>query len=85
MRSFLNEAMSELNTLSKEKQEQWKKEFIASLETSKALFGKHIFSKTLLTSSSKPTLNRGLFEVITVLTAVMTAGERKRYLIKGSF
>jgi hypothetical protein len=80
MRSFLNWAMKELNDLHKEKLEQLKNEFISSLETSYQLFGQHVFSKTLINPKVKPTLNRGLFEVLTVLTAEIPGEKREKLL-----
>jgi hypothetical protein len=80
MRSFLNWAMKELNDLHKEKLEQLKNEFISSLETSYKLFGQYVFSKTLITPKVKPTLNRGLFEVLTVLTAEIPGEKREKLL-----
>lgn len=80
MKSFLNNAMKELNDLPGEKLEYLKNEFISSLETSYQLFGKHVFSKTLITPDVNPTLNRGLFEVFTVLTAEIPGGEREKLL-----
>jgi hypothetical protein len=80
MRSFLNDAMKELNKLPGEKLEQLKKEFISSLETSSKLFGQYVFSKTLITPKAKPTLNRGLFEVFTVLTAEIPEKDRVKLL-----
>lgn len=80
MISFLNDAMWELNRLPREKLEQLKNEFISSLETSYQLFGQHVFSKTLINPKAKPTLNRGLFEVLTVLTAEMPGEKREKLL-----
>ncbi len=78
MKGFLNNAMKELNDLPGKKLDQLKDEFISSLEISNQLFGEHVFSKTLVTPNIKPTLNRGLFEVCTVLTAEMSKEERER-------
>ena len=80
MRSFLNDAMKELNDLPRETLEQFKNEFISSLKTSSQMFDQHVFSKTLLTPQIKPTLNRGLFEVFTVLAAEMPGEEREKLL-----
>ena len=80
MKGFLNEAMKELNELSREELDQFKDEFISSLETSRQLFGQHAFSKTLIAPKSNPTLNRGLFEVFTVLTAEMSKKERDKLI-----
>lgn len=80
MRSFLNDAMKELNDLPREAFEQFKNEFISSLKTSSQMFDKHVFSKTLLTPQVRPTLNRGLFEVFTVLVAEMPGEEREKLL-----
>lgn len=80
MKSFLNTAMKELNDLSMERLEELKKDFIFSLRASRELFGEHVFSKSLLKPTSKPTLNRGLFEVLTVLLAEMSKEERERLL-----
>ncbi|UCH96012.1 MAG: DUF262 domain-containing protein [Candidatus Aminicenantes bacterium] len=80
MKSFLNNAMKELNDLPKKKLEQLKNEFISSLEISYQLFGHHVFSKTLITPKGKPTLNRGLFEVFTVLTAEIPGEKREKLL-----
>lgn len=80
MRSFLNDAMKELNDLPRETFEQLKNEFISSLKTSFQMFDKHVFSKTLLTPQIRPTLNRGLFEVFTVLVAEMPGEEREKLL-----
>ncbi|NIM15179.1 MAG: DUF262 domain-containing protein [Candidatus Aminicenantes bacterium] len=80
MKGFLNEAMKELNDLTREELNQLKDEFISSLETSRQLFGQHAFSKTLVTPTSKPTLNRGLFEVFTVLTAEMSKKEKDKLI-----
>lgn len=80
MKGFLNVAMIELNELSREELDQLKDEFISSLETSRQLFGQHAFSKTLVAPTSKSTLNRGLFEVFTVLTAEMSKKEKDKLI-----
>ena len=78
MKSFLNKAMKELNKLSIDRLKDLKDDFIASLVASKALFGEHVFSKSLLKPTSKPILNRGLFEVLTVLLAEMSKEEKEK-------
>jgi len=78
MKSFLNNAMKELNRRSKEELEALKKQFLKALETSETLFGKHVFSKTLIEPSQRSTLNRGLFEVVTVLSAQLSAQQTDR-------
>lgn len=78
MKSFLNYAMIELNDLSIDRLKDLKNDFITSLEASKKLFGEHVFSKSLLKPTSKPTLNRGLFEVLTVLLAEMSKEEKEK-------
>jgi hypothetical protein len=80
MKGFLNNAMKELNNLSKDRLEALKNDFITSLGASQELFGEHVFSKSLLKPASKPTLNRGLFEVLTVLLAEMPKEEKERLL-----
>lgn len=80
MKRFLNETMEELNELPKEKLEILKHQFISSLEASEHLFGKHVFSKSLANPSTSPTLNRGLFEVLTVLLAEMPDARKKQLI-----
>jgi hypothetical protein len=80
MKSFLNNAMKELNGLSMPKLEPLKNQFLKSLETSEILFGKHAFSKTLLDPTQRVTLNRGLFEVVTVLLTELSDNGTERLL-----
>ncbi len=80
MKSFLNNAMEELNNLSADRLDELKNDFITSLRTSREILGEHVFSKSLLKPTSKPTLNRGLFEVLTVLPAEMSKEEKEKLL-----
>lgn len=80
MKGFLNNSMEMLNSLSMDRLEELKNDFITSLGASRELFGEHVFSKSLLKPASKPTLNRGLFEVLTVLLAEMPKEEKDRLL-----
>jgi hypothetical protein len=80
MKRFLNEVMKELNGLSMAKLGPLKNQFLKALETSEILFGKHAFSKTLVEPSQRLTLNRGLFEIVTVLLAELSNEETERLL-----
>jgi hypothetical protein len=79
MKKFLNDAMEELNKRSREELDQLKTGFVSALELSRDLFGKRAFSKSLVNPKSSA-LNRGLFEVFTVLTADMPAEDKERLL-----
>lgn len=83
MRNFLNQAMNELNNQPEEKLSQLKNDFLASLELANGIFDEHVFSKSLVDSPwKKPTLNRGLFEVLTVLFAAMPVEAKRLLLLK---
>ncbi|MCP4148150.1 MAG: DUF262 domain-containing protein [bacterium] len=78
MKGFLNEGMEELNSLPGERLNKLKYEFLDSLKIAEDIFGQHVFSKSLITPTMrKNTLNRGLFEVITVLLAEIPVEKRK--------
>ncbi|MCK4763229.1 MAG: DUF262 domain-containing protein [Candidatus Aminicenantes bacterium] len=81
MKSFLNETMKELNGISRERLEELKKEFLSSLKVSEYLFDKHVFSKSLANPKKiKLSLNRALFEVLTVFLAEMSKEEKEKLL-----
>ncbi|MCI0470746.1 MAG: DUF262 domain-containing protein [Candidatus Aminicenantes bacterium] len=82
MKKFLNQAMTELNNQPKEKVDRLKTDFLAALELAHDIFGQHVFSKSLVDLRKKPILNRGLFEVLTVLFAGMSEEEKKLLLLK---
>jgi hypothetical protein len=82
MKSFLNTAMKLLNKTTMRRLEELKVQFIKSLEISEKLFGRHAFSKSLLNPTDKPTFNRGLFEVVTVLLAEMSERQIEQGLFR---
>ncbi|MCP4151642.1 MAG: DUF262 domain-containing protein [bacterium] len=82
MKRFLNNAMRELKLLPEGKMDTLKNQFLKALITSKTLFGKNAFSKIVEEPSQRLTLNRGLFEVVTVLLAELTDKKTKRLLAK---
>lgn len=80
MKKFLNTAIEELSLQPREELDRWKSQFLSSLKTSEFIFGKHVFSKSIADARQNPTLNRGLFEVMTVLLAEMP-DEQKELLV----
>lgn len=83
MKSFLNEAIMKLNSQPKEKLNRFKDDFVRSLELSKEIFGKHVFSKSIVGDeylSRKPILNRGLFETLTVFFSGLLPQEQNRLI-----
>jgi hypothetical protein len=80
MKSFLNETMKKLNTVSPKELEKLEQQFISSLVLSRELFGSHVFSKSLNNPMETAKLNRGLFEALTVLFAQLS--EEKKSVLR---
>lgn len=86
MKRFLDNAMDELNKHPTSDLNLWKEEFILALEASERIFGEYVFSKSIVEPQRKPTLNRGLFEVITILFAQMPDEQKQLlFLFKEKF
>jgi len=87
--SFLDQAMEKLDKLEDAKLKELEQNLWKSLQTCQELFGKHIFSVSLVTRGKNPKLNRALFEVWTVLIGKLTSRDIDRLqsakvdLIKG--
>ncbi|RKZ39131.1 MAG: DUF262 domain-containing protein [Gammaproteobacteria bacterium] len=75
---FLDKAMEKLAHLSPAKQEQFKSNLWKALRVCHALFGEHIFSKSILDGHKRQ--NGALFEVWTVLIGQLSHSENKRLL-----
>jgi len=80
MKSFLDNAMTEINSKNPAALQRLKSQFIEAIKLSSEIFGQHVFSKTLTTTFQNPTLNRALFEVVTVLLAELTEAPRGNLL-----
>lgn len=74
---FLDSAMEHLNTLTEARLEQLAQNLWNALELCQYLFGKHIFSKSIL-DDGEPELNGALFEVWTVLIGPLQDEEINR-------
>jgi len=75
---FLDEAMEKLATLSPAQQEQFKKNLWKALQVCHALFGEHIFSRSILNGHKR--VNRALFEIWTVLLGQLEENDIDRLL-----
>ena len=80
MSKFLNDTMKSINHLGTNNIIQIKNSFFSALDTSYKLFSEDLFSKSLVTKDAKKVLNRGLFEVWTVLLSQLSENEIKNLL-----
>lgn len=76
MTTFLNDAMEDLGSLSKEKLSELKADLLNALELAKNIFGDRAFRRPLNDNSKIKVANRALFEVISVLFSELSKTER---------
>lgn len=79
MATFLDKRMEELNELSKSRLEDLEKRLFKSLEISKKIFGKDLFSRSIVKENRKM-LNSALFEVWSSLIAKLNDNQQKMLL-----
>ena len=78
MITFLNDAMEDLGSQSKEILSTLKTDLLNAFELAKKIFGDHAFRRPLSETSKKKAVNRALFEVISVLFSQLSKIERTR-------
>ena len=72
---YLNDEMEALSDLNEEKRAEITRQLWKACAVIKHLFGKHTFSKSLLSSSRRRMVNSSLFEIWTSLVAKLTDAE----------
>jgi uncharacterized protein with ParB-like and HNH nuclease domain len=77
MLHFLNIVMEEINKLPNSSLTELRNNLSSSLNLSMELFGHHIFSKSII-DSTRPVINRALFETWTVILGKLTPPEQQK-------
>ncbi|MEN9609717.1 MAG: hypothetical protein RLZZ628_531 [Bacteroidota bacterium] len=79
--SFMNKGMAAIRTASKQKLEQMEKDFLAAMDTAWDIFDKDAFRKRFDPSANRKSINKALFEVLSVKLAQLTPDKRKQLIV----